>query len=153
MKAGVLVLIVLLSMFFAGCQQEKQEAGEKEAHELDEGAIDRHTAEIALDYVGVYRGVLPTASGGGAEVEIELKENGTYSKSVEYPGRDNGLFEYSGDYTWDESGMVIELKDQEGPGLYFVAENHIVHLDENGDRIYSELSDHYVLEKVPDDNQ
>ncbi|MFP4691931.1 MAG: hypothetical protein ACLFMU_08490 [Bacteroidales bacterium] len=49
--------------------------------------------------------------------------------------------------------MVIELKGQEEPGLYFVAEHPIVHLDENGDRIYSELSDHYVLEKVPDDNQ
>ncbi len=116
MKTVTLVLIVLLSMLFSGCQQEKQEAGEEEVHEVGEGVIDMHTAEIALDYAGVYRGVLPTASGAGAEV-------------------------------------TIELKGVEGSGLYFVAENHIVHLDENGDRIYSELSDHYVLEKVTDSIQ
>ena len=150
MKVVKLGLLVLLSMLLSGCQQERQEADKEEVHEVGEGVIDMHTAEVALDYVGVYKGVLPTASGAGAEVTIELKKDGTYYQSMQYLGRENGFFENRGDYVWDDSGMVIELKGTEGSGLYFVAENLIVKLDENGEKIYSELSDHYVLEKQLD---
>jgi len=150
MKTLTTVILLGLSLFFAACQQEKKEADEEALHVVDEGVIDMHTAKIALDYVGVYRGVLPTASGAGAEVTIELKEDGTYYQSMQYRGRENGFFENRGDYVWDDSGMVIELKGVEGSGLYFVAENLIVKLDENGEKVYSELSDHYVLEKQTD---
>ncbi len=125
-------MLLGLTLFFTGCPRDKNEADEESLHIVDEGVIDMHTAKIALDYVGVYRGVLPTASGAGAEVTIELKEDGTYYQSMQYRGRENGFFENRGDYVWDDSGMVIELKGVEGSGLYFVAENLIVKLDENG---------------------
>ncbi len=156
MKAMKLALLVLTGISFYGCQgggeQDRgEEAGERERPQMEEEVIDMHTAKIALDYVGVYKGVLPAESGMEAEVTIELKDDGTYFYSVNYPGRENGSVETRGDYVWDDSGMVIELKSVDGTGLYFVAENLLVKLDENGDRVFSELSDNYVLEKQRDE--
>lgn len=152
MKVLKLTLLLLTGILFCGCQDRGEDAGEKELPEMEKGVIDMHTARNALDYVGVYKGVLPSASGMGTEVIIELKADGTYFQSVNYLGRENGLFEDHGDYVWDDSGMVIELKGVDGTGLYFVAENLLVKLDENGERVFSELSDHYVLEKQMDEN-
>ncbi len=156
MKAMKLALLLLTGISFCGCQDRGEqdrgeEAGGRERPQMEEGGNDMHTAKIALDYVGVYKGVLPTESGMEAEVTIELKDDGTYFYSVNYTGRENGSFETRGDYVWDDSGMVIELKSVDGSGLYFVAENLLVKLDENGDKVFSELSDNYVLEKQRDD--
>ncbi len=110
---------------------------------------DMHTSRIALDYHGVYQGVLPCADCEGIRTTLRLDEDGHYQVSQVYLGK-NGEQEFlsSGEYQWDDSGQVIALMGEEEPRQYFVGENVLWKLDGEGRRIGGDLRDLYSLRKL-----
>lgn len=107
---------------------------------------DDHNAKTSLDYQGTYTGKLPTASGEGMIVTIELGEN-TFVKKVEYVGKKD-ITEEKGNYTWNSDGNTIVLEGvKDAPNKYFVGENTLTQLDMDGNKITGDTADLYILKK------
>jgi len=113
--------------------------------------IDMHTSRIALDYHGTYRGILPCGTCEGIETTIRLFEDYRFEKRLKYLGDEEKRIKHSeGNFSWEESGGVIRLEGDHGFTRYMVAENFLVHMEDQDDTFSGDLGDHYVLEKIPD---
>ncbi len=146
MKQLFLSFTVLLFLFACAEQQPAEEA-----REYDEESVyppDMHTARIALDYEGTYHGILPCADCEGIETFLEITYEKTFVKKTRYLGKnDEKVFVSEGSFFWHENGFVITLEGEDPPNQYFVSENYLVHLDEQGERITGDLEEKYVLIK------
>ena len=110
--------------------------------------IDKHTSQNALDYLGVYKGVLPCADCEGIQTTITLNENLTYSIKTQYLGKGAKVFEQNGMYKWNDKVNILVLGDSENvPRYYFVGENMLTQLDMSGKKITGDLADNYQLNK------
>ncbi len=140
--------IVLLSVFSVvlaiSCESKKEES----ITEISKEVKDEHNAKNSLDYLGVYKGVLPCAYCEGIETEIVLNKDETYTKKTKYLGKDDKVNDELGDFTWLEDGnrMSLEGIDSE-PVLYFVSENKLIQLDQDGNKIEGDLAKNYELIK------
>lgn len=153
-----LFLCCLITFVFSGCQyiqdndgtENDSEPAIQDVQEVDSTLFfDEHNARNSLDYAGTYKGILPCADCEGIAVEIRVYYDGGFFKTIEYLGVDEGIvFEYSGNYTWNDAGNTITLRGLEIPNQYFVAEERLFHLDMDGQRITGDLADHYVLHKT-----
>lgn len=95
-------------------------------------------------YVGTYEGILPSASGTGMKITLNLNENMQYTMNIEYLAL-NEIFEKSGSFIWDENKKIVSLIENEG--YYFlIEENFIEKLDIKGKRIYSK--NNYLLNRI-----
>lgn len=109
---------------------------------------DGHNARNSVDYTGRYKGTIPCADCSGIEVEINLNEDGTYTKSMKYIGKEpDNIFNTSGRYEWDNTGSKITLTGETEPDMYFVGEGRLFMLDQDGNNIQGDLADLYVLDK------
>lgn len=115
--------------------------------QAQEPVYDHHSSRLSLDWKGVYRGILPCADCEGIETRIALKPDGTFQRSMNYLGKENGYFTDESDFVWDESGNKITLKAESGDQKYQVGENVLFHLDREGNRITGELAELYKLLK------
>lgn len=109
-----------------------------------------HNSRNALDWAGIYRGVLPCADCEGIKTEIRLFYDLSYVMTVVYLGRDDAVFVEEGSFAWDEAGLVITLGDTNGtntPNRYHVGENILFKLDAEGRRIRGALEELYMLRK------
>ncbi|MDO9554431.1 copper resistance protein NlpE [Rhodonellum sp.] len=146
-------LVVLLS--FGSCQksdQKHEEMDTKPLTEISEGDLvefqDEHNAQNSLDFMGVYKGILPCADCEGIEILLELESGNSYTKKVIYHGKtDQKTQESSGIFSWNEAGNTITLVGEALPNQYFVGENHLFHLDIEGNRITGDLAAKYRLTK------
>ena len=141
--------IVVIMLLTTGCRVER---GNDVAESEDLQAFyDEHNARNSLDWVGVYRGVLPCADCEGIETEIELFRDEIYTISRRYLGKDDErVFRDSGDFVWNDAGNTVILQNEDPPNSYFVAENYLVHLDMEGELIFGEIEEKYILRKVLD---
>ncbi|MCH7403183.1 copper resistance protein NlpE [Belliella kenyensis] len=148
-------IFILFSFFLLGsCQQSTQsevivvDDEVFEGEDLGQGFIDHHNALNSLDYMGVYKGVLPCADCEGIETIIELESGNSYVKKTIYLGKkDQQVIESSGTFSWLEDGNTIILETEDEPNKYLVGENVLFHLDMDGNRITGELADNYRLVK------
>lgn len=146
-----LFLFLIAAFLFSSCNTKKEEKYQKEENSVEQAAKDTHNARSSLDYEGTYQGVyvgdLPTASGSGMIVTVDLS-NGKYVKTIQYKDdTTKEVYKTEGNYKWNKEGNKITLEGEEAPNSYLVAENKLYHLDMNGDRITGELADHYILKK------
>lgn len=157
----LLMLMPLLLLFcFLGCtgsnQTEKQ--GEGTEHSIvipdDGNGTDNpdpaHTSRNALDWAGVYRGVIPCADCEGIDTEIVLNDDMTYEKRSKYLGKSDHEFVSKGSFSWDEAGLVITLEGVDGrlqSNRYHVGENKLFKLDMQGNRMTGALEERYILKK------
>ncbi len=142
-----LLLVIILGILFMGCGTGKKQntASEEEKNRVP----DMHTSQIALDFWGTYKGIVPCADCEGIETTIELKADETFEVQTVYLGKSDEVFSYSGHYHWSDDGRSIHLHGIEnGPSYYFVGENQLIQLDMEGNRITGELAEKYVLKKV-----
>ncbi|MDL2266306.1 copper resistance protein NlpE [Parabacteroides sp. OttesenSCG-928-G07] len=147
MKTNSFWFLITIVIFFTGCKSNNKENQANEEVKITTEVQDMHNAQNALDYDGTYIGTLPTASGIGMKVTLALTRNGTYHKSVQYVENADKTFESEGKFTWNKEGNTITLEGEEKPNSYFVGENQLFHLDENGNRITGDLADEYRLRK------
>jgi copper homeostasis protein (lipoprotein) len=147
MKTKLLFSVFIISILFA-CQQKNTDKNVSEQDSLNKQVIDHHNARTSLDYVGVYRGILPCADCPGIETILYLNENDTYTLSTKYLERGVKVFENKGNYTWNKEGNTITLSNiTSGPNMYFVGENTLTQLDMDGNKITGEIQDAFVLTK------
>jgi uncharacterized lipoprotein NlpE involved in copper resistance len=136
-------LIIAVAALLMSCNNNKAKDATTQTNQTT-----IQNAPTLLDYMGIYEGQLPTASGSGMKVAITLSD-GTYQKSVEYIGQSMQPQISSGEYSWDPTSSVITLlnEDQDSPNKYFVAENKLYQLDLSGNRITGDMAEDYVLKK------
>jgi heat shock protein HslJ len=102
----------------------------------------------ALDWDGLYSGILPCADCGGIQTSLELLRDNTYKIKQVYLGKEENRFDGSGKFEWNKNGNIITLDNGEGMNQYLVGEQELIMLDTEGNRITGEGADNYVLAKV-----
>ena len=148
--------IIAFAVVLFGCSQKSQK--EKEDSQTVPAKVedissnnrpDSHSANVSLDYWGIYKGVLPCPDCDGIDVEIVLKEGDTFVSKSKYIGKGDGtITEEKGPFTWNKEGNSITLVGVKNiPGQYFVGENQLFQLDTEGKRITSEQAGNYILKK------
>ncbi|MDO5059587.1 MAG: copper resistance protein NlpE N-terminal domain-containing protein [Neisseria sp.] len=131
----------------------EQQAASADAMFADEA----HSAENALDWMGVYKGVLGeqicAENKNGCldfAVELTLNSDGTY-RWLQAPsgGRTGQQTRIEGRFQWEKGGSVIALQQRPGalPYRFFVAEGHLQPLNE-GEKTYRADNAAYRLEQV-----
>lgn len=153
---ALLSIAVLLISALAACSSSAdttdegpQDGGPSEPH-FPSVPDPAHNARNALDYEGIYEAVLPCADCEGIETRIELFPEQQYRLETRYTGESEEVFISEGRFTWNEAGSTITLENvaaEERPNQYFVAENRLIQLDKDGERITGELADAYELPK------
>ena len=110
---------------------------------------DSHNAQNALDWAGMYKGVVPCADCEGIETVLILNSDNTYLLRTNYLGKpDAQAIEKTGSFTWKSAGNTVVLSNIENaPNQYFVGENQVIQLDMSGNRITGGLADKYILAK------
>lgn len=142
--------IILFSVFSAilatSCTSKKEEVvTEEPVAEV----VDTHNAQNSLDYLGTYKGVLPCADCPGIETVITLNEEETYQLKRTYLEKGEGnVYDEMGSYTWKEDGNTLEFEDTDSHlTYYFVSENKLIALDQEGNKITGDLAKYYELQK------
>lgn len=156
MKKTSVALIILISVAFFSCKESDQDKQGKTTPQTEQietendGTPDgAHNSQNSLDWEGTYKGVLPCADCPGIETELSIDYDLNYDLKMDYLERDSD-FHQKGKLEWSEDGQKITLKPSDGDGemRFFVGENILFQLDENGDRIEGENEENYQLHKV-----
>lgn len=99
-------------------------------------APDAHTAETALDWDGKYEGKVPCASCEGIKMELELKNDKTYTLKSEYLGeKKENKFEDKGTFEFKEGNFIVlkDAKDPKEEKVFFVTEGATYMAEKVGD--------------------
>lgn len=140
-------LFIGLVILFTSCNSEKKNNATTDANQPIESTSDN--SMNALDWEGTYEGELPCADCEGIKTIVTLNQDNTYVSKEVYLGKDTAPMEKKGTFKWDETGQKISFSDID-KHPYFVGENTLTQLDENGDRISGDLEALYILKKVND---
>ena len=137
------LLVSVVAVLFSCSTVKKQATGESNAI-----LPDVHTSRVALDWQGVYRGMLPCASCEGIKTQLELFDS-TYVLSTQYSGKGDSIYVSTGRFIWSQSGNSLVLIDTLFTDSlhYKIAENQVIQLDKDGNEIKSGLRNMYVLQK------
>lgn len=149
MHARIILPAILIASAFLlkGCEPPSMTTTPPQALSTDTVVDPAHNSRNALDWAGVYRGVLPCADCTGIETVITLRSDLSYRKTSRYLGKDDRYFSSSGRFVWDSQGGIITLSDSE-PEHYRVAENQLIRLTGDGQRVTGPLADHYLLPRM-----
>lgn len=150
-------LILLIIMIIIGCHNKpKHDASiddavstetEKNNKNKDITKLDSHSSMTALDWEGVYQGVVPCADCEGIKTCITLLGNYTYTRTLEYLGKSKNPIHESGVFNWDETGAIITLGEGQNKQKYKVGEHVLFHLNKDGYQIEGDLAEKYKLMK------
>lgn len=145
-----IILLATTLAAFVACKNNSQNVNDSVSDVSQERVmIDSHNAQNSLDWMGVYKGVIPAASSPGIEVTLVLSDDGTYRKTDVYIDEKDGTFKEEGNFVWAEDGskIILTLKDGEKQH-YKVQEGRVLLLDQEGNEVTGELASHYILSKV-----
>ena len=129
-------IICLATVFAVSCTGRGNRAGNEQA------IATCATSENALDWGGIYTGVLPCADCEGIQTTLVLRYDNTFELRTRYLGRSPEEFVKQGSFAWNEAGNIIAL---EGVATkFFVGEGTLFQVDMDGNRLP------YTLEMVSD---
>jgi len=137
--------ICLIAVFAVSCKSERRAAENSAAT-----AATVHTSQIALDWAGIYTGVVPCADCEGIQTTLVLNANNSFELHTKYLGKSADVNVIHGEFVWEKDGNTISLKGIAGerPTKYLVGEGKLFQLDMEGNRMASDVEVHYTLEKV-----
>lgn len=147
MKLSQISLALLALMITACSEPAKTVANEPVAtphQDTQKNLPLGDTSQNALDWPGVYEGVVPCASCEGIQTILTLQADNSFELKSIYLGKDESIFKVAGKFDWDSNGSKITLSDGT---KYLVGENQLFMLDMEGNRVSGELEDHYILKK------
>ena len=136
------IMLITLTLIFASCGTKKT-ISEKKAEET---VVDMHNSMNSLDWNGTYQSTLPCADCEGIQTVLKLNDDLTFVKKSKYLGKKDTIFEDKGSFSWSKTGQIITLNNQ-NTEHYFVGENRIWKLDENGNKITGDLAQQYIFNK------
>lgn len=140
-------LILLLAASLTGCEP----ATTVSTAQTETAVIvpdPAHNARNSLDWAGTYQGMLPCADCEAINTELTLHDDGRYHFSRQYVGKSVQQFTEQGQFSWNSAGNTV-LLDTEPPEQFFVGENQLFMLDQQGQRIEGDLAARYRLQKQP----
>lgn len=157
LKPGLAILTLLL----AGCdsttppspqtpaQIPAQTPTEKAAAPIQPVADPAHNARNSQDWAGTYQGMLPCADCEAINTILLLYRDGRYQLRQIYVGKLAQEFVQQGMISWNSAGDTLQLDDKQ-PLKFFVGENQLFMLDQQGQRIEGDLAARYLLQKQQD---
>ncbi len=147
----VQIIALIIALFFVSCKSNQKKTAEKNTKNI---AVDKdHSPEMALDWDGTYKGLLPCASCPGILTSLKLNNDKTFVKLDYYLESKGGFFREEGTFSFTKEGNKIILKPKKGATtMYAVGENRLIMLDQNGKKSTSKLAKMYELSKVADND-
>lgn len=147
-----ILYVALLLMVAFSCKNKSDlniNSEDKEILNTPKTVIDNaHNSKTSLDYLGTYKGIIPCASCEGIQTVLTLLKDETFSRTVQYLGKETQGTTQNGTYSWDDEGSKIVVITTTGETqMYQVKENILVHLDGDGNRIESDFAEQYQLLK------
>lgn len=133
------LFFLFIIMLFAGCRVKQS------------SVYSVHNSQNSLDWAGTYESILPCADCEGIETRLSLEYDNTYELQRRYLGKESdNVFTSTGSFEWNEEGSIITLLNEHksSSASYFVGENYVVHLDNEGERITGDLAAMYVMQKL-----
>ena len=142
-----LSMLFVLAATLPACAIDR--AGDAPAKPAMSAPVDAHTSRNALDWAGVYEGVLPCADCPGIQTRLTLGSDGTFERQTRYLDRETTPRSERGRFSWHASGNAITL-DANGDGQqYAVGEGRLIQLNRDGTRPDPQASSR-VLTRVAD---
>lgn len=140
-------LALLPAIFLLACQPKTGDSTTTEPDSTQMG--NGYTSPNALEWQGIYKGVVPCGDCEGIQTILVLNPNNTYVRQTLYLGKGDGIpIEKTGTFSWGTDGVTMTLAGIEnGPSKYRVGENQVIQLDLAGDEITGDLATRYVLAK------
>lgn len=146
MKQKLFLLLTITSVLFTACKKtdSKEEKPAEDSISVVTDVPDMHTSQIAVDWEGEYKGILPCGDCDGMEISLILNADSSFQQSTNYIGK-GGPYDESGTFSWDETGSIVTLQFKDGSeAKYKVGEGTLALLDDYG---YPIEGDEYVLRK------
>lgn len=140
----LLTLLISVLLLFA-CNNEPKTAEKESTSETE--FTEEHVAKNSLDFVGEYGGIIPCADCEGIRTILVLNSDNSWIQKSIYVGKSDEVFKSQGTYSWNDAGNEIILSEKTEVARFFVTENAIIQLDQEGKRITGELADNYRLTK------
>lgn len=143
------IFLCLTVLSASGCEPRKSSQAHKASSPPPQSASEADTSQVALDWHGLYEGVLPCADCEGMKTLLTLRPDHTYRLEITYLGKDAEPLSYEGSFAWASDGSTVYLNDiTDRPNRFFIGENFIAQLDLEGKRITGNLGKKYELKKV-----
>jgi heat shock protein HslJ len=146
MNMKLIWLPVTLSILLAACSAEK--GNEALPASATAAAPDMHNSQNALDWAGVYQGILVCADCPGIKTRLSLANDGSYTLDSQQLKQDAQALSVSGRFTWQPDGGTILLDDAGSGQQFSVGEGRLTLLNTDGSRPGPDAADH-ILQKVP----
>jgi heat shock protein HslJ len=125
------LLLALLVVFLAGCQPDKNaDFPAVPPPEPDPASvIDMHTSRIALDWVGMYEGLLACADCPGIHTQLTLEPDGGFEIVTRRLVRDAEPSSARGRFEWEAGDTTIALGAEGGGQRFAVGEGRLLLLE------------------------
>ena len=95
---------------------------------------------------GIWLGMLPCADCEGIDYQINLKNDYTFKQKSVYKGKSEEIFIDEGRWGF-VSDSVIAVSGNEDYKMFLIQKNHLVMLDQDGNKIESSFEERYHLSK------
>jgi len=115
-----------VAVLLGGCMPRAETAATPKA------VIDGHNSRNALDWAGVYEGVLPCADCPGIKTRLVLRDDGRFELQTQYLEREPEPRSFSGRFTWNAAGSGITLDAGGGGQKYLVGEGRLLQMNRDG---------------------
>ncbi|WP_299689460.1 copper resistance protein NlpE N-terminal domain-containing protein [uncultured Vibrio sp.] len=140
-----LAALMIAATALVGCQDNTSET--QPAPSVEQAAQEQvdaaHSARSALDWNGMYRGMVPCSDCAGTNLLLELKSDGQYSFSRSYVDKMSATVMVEGELVWNDSGNTIQVDEYR----FFVGENQLWLVDQAEERLTDEQGKAYTLTK------
>lgn len=145
-KITLTLATIALAGSLIGCSNDTNESSV--AQEAAITSQVENTADVSLDWTGIYEGILPCADCSGIKTTLTLNANKTFELAQTYlTGKKEEKTEVAtGGFHWVGEKPVIELDDKGTPIYYMITEGAAIKYDTEGNPIDSKLN--YKLEQV-----
>jgi copper homeostasis protein (lipoprotein) len=145
-------LLFLMVVSFFGCSNQKNGKADAKHKEPEYPVVadPAHTSQNALDWDGMYVGVVPCADCAGIRMWVQIDTSLQFVVASQYLGKSDEVFRDSGAFHWDETGRMILLGDSSLPSyrVFRVVENKIIMLDASESVTTGPLASNYQLYKT-----
>ncbi len=125
------LLFPLMVLALVACQGDS--ATDSPAPQTAEPAqppvVDMHTSRIALDWAGIYEGLLACADCPGLHVRLTLQDDGRFEMSTRRLERGAEPTLASGSFDWEPGDNVIRFDTEQGPQRFAVGEGRLLQMD------------------------
>jgi len=133
------VFVAISSFLYPACAEQNEAANH-----------DSHSSQNSLDWPGIYYGFLPCDDCKGVKATLALNKNNTYILITQYVGKSEREIVEKGKFSpGDKSNtLVLSPRKSTATKLYYVGENQLIQLDDDGNRITGKLADRYILRRT-----